>query len=468
MKNNFFDSQVCPAEVATATPKMQPAAGNPQEPFVAGYDDAADDPFNTPMADEVEGRNSMISSGYSDVTPHYSQPSVEYEITDDEAERLASPQCDYEAYISSSQPSAVGSNGASQPSPQQPKREVAEAEEPFDLQAELDRQFVEKMRQEIEPCLIRADDKIPPLIPVLKRHGMLLCSEGNISAVVGEPKSKKTFLCTAMIGSMMDVCKKQLFGIEHNACRVLWVDTEQSPAHIQKVIFRVNVLGNLPYDCHNRRLQVLQLREKSPKDRLTALSYGIALHRPKLVVVDGVSDLMNNTNNLEESEALVAELLNLSSVGDCHIMCVLHANPNSDKARGHLGSTLMRKAETVMFVHKTGEMSIVEPQHCRNEEFTRFAFRVEEVEDAEFRGEPCVGLGIPVECDLPTERERAEDDCVRILRDCFGGSAERKLLCKKLEDVLGVTPSYARTKVCRAIERGLIIDHDKTITIAEG
>ena len=466
MKNNFFNSQVRPAEVATATPQNQPQSGNPQHAMAQGYDDAANDPFNTPVEDEVMGRNHLNSSGYSYSASHYTAPSDGYEITDEEAEKLASPPSDFEAYISPSHPSAVGSNEASQPSPQQPPREVAEAAEPFDLQAELDRQFVEKMRQEIEPCQIKASDKIPPLIPVLKRHGRLICSEGNISAVVGEPKSKKTFLCTAMIGSMMDICKKQLFGIEHNACRVLWVDTEQSPAHIQKVIFRVNVLGDLRYDTHNRRLQMLQLREKSPKDRLTALSYGIALHKPKLVVVDGVSDLMTNTNNLEESEALVAELLNLSSVGECHIMCVLHANPNSDKARGHLGSTLMRKAETVMFVHKTGEMSIVEPQHCRNEEFERFAFKVEEVEDAEFKGEPCIGLGIPVECDLPTESQSKEDDCVRILRDEFGGVAEKRLLQSKLMDKLGVTMNYARVKIFRAIERALICENDGVVSIA--
>ncbi len=55
-----------------------------------------------------------------------------------------------------------------------------------------------------------------------------------------------------------------------------------------------------------------------------------------------------------------------------------------------------------------------------------------------------------------------EDDCVRILRDEFGGCAERKLLCSKVEEVLGVTANYANVKISRAIEKGLL-NYDKTL-----
>ena len=199
---------------------------------------------------------------------------------------------------------------------------------------------------------------------------------------------------------------------------------------------------------------------------MQVVRYAIEYHKPKLVVIDGVSDLLTNTNNLEESEALVSELLTLSTIYSCHIMCVLHTNPNSDKARGHLGSTLMRKAETVIFVHRVGEMSLVEPQYCRNMPFERFAFRVEEVLDAEERGEQCVGLGVPVECDMPSQSEEREDDCLRILRDELGGAAERKLLTTKVEQMLGITHGYAKVKVTRAIKCGTVkLSDDDIVTI---
>ena len=331
----------------------------------------------------------------------------------------------------------------------------------------LDKMHKAEMYQRIEQTVISASDKLPPLIPVIRRKGVLICSEGNISAVVGEAKSKKTFLCTALVGSLLDMNKQNRFGIEPLFCKVLWVDTEQSREHIQKVLFRINLLGMIPHDNPNGRLLTQTLREESPAKRLEQLRYGIEYHQPKLVVVDGISDLMSNTNSLEESEALVAELLRLSSVYGCHIMNVLHTNPNSDKARGHLGSTLMRKAETVIFVHRAGEMSIVEPQYCRNMPFDRFAFAVENLPEVEQQSPACVGLGLPIECEVPNEQSEREDDCVRILRDDLGGCAERKLLCSMVAQKMGYTEVYSRVKVSRAIQRGLLHESsDKTVTVA--
>ena len=335
------------------------------------------------------------------------------------------------------------------------------------IRYELDQMHKALMYQKIEQNLISATDTLPELVPIVKRKGVLICSEGNISAVVGEAKSKKTFLCTAIVGSLMDLYKQYHFDVEPRMCKVLWVDTEQSREHIQKVLFRINLLGMMPYNAHNARLLTQTLREESPADRLNQLCYAIDYHRPKLVVIDGISDLMSNTNCLEESEALVSRMLQLSTQYQCHIMCVLHTNPNSDKARGHLGSTLMRKAETVMFVHKVGERSVVEPQYCRNMPFERFAFRVEEIADATEKGQACVGLGLPVECDLPAEAAQKSNDCVSMLQD-LGGSAERKLLTTKLCDRLGITLNYARVKISRAIEQGLIIVDENDIVYLNG
>ena len=331
------------------------------------------------------------------------------------------------------------------------------------LKKQLEEMYREELRQKIEPYILRADYKLPPLKPIVKRHDALICSEGNISAVVGEAKSKKTFLCTAIVGSMLEMAGSRQFGIEKRLCRVLWVDTEQSKEHIQKVLFRINLLSRMKLTQSLPHIMMQTLREESPKDRLQILRYAIEYQKPKLVVVDGVSDLLMNTNNLEESEALVAQLLTLSTIYSCHIMCVLHTNPNSDKARGHLGSTLMRKAETVLFVHRVGEISIVEPQYCRNMPFERFAFCVDEAINASQIGPQAVGLGLPVECDLPSEATSKEDDCVRILRDELGGVAERKLLTTKVEQMLGVTCGYARVKVHRAIDRGLLRMMDDNI-----
>ena len=113
------------------------------------------------------------------------------------------------------------------------------------IRYQLDQMHKAEMYQRIEQNIISASDKLPPLVPVIRRKGALICSEGNISAVVGEAKSKKTFLCTALVGSLLDLNKQNRFDIEPLFCKVLWVDTEQSKEHIQKVLFRINLLTHV-------------------------------------------------------------------------------------------------------------------------------------------------------------------------------------------------------------------------------
>ena len=171
-----------------------------------------------------------------------------------------------------------------------------------------------------------------------------------------------------------------------------------------------------------------------------------------IVVIDGVADLQRNTNDLEESDALVDELMKLSTQANTHIISVLHTNPGSDKARGHLGSSLQRKCEAVLFVHRDGECTIVEPQFCRNEPFERFAFTVSEE-------------GIPRLAELPKHTEE-RNAVVAVLEDAYGGSIERITLVNKLVDTLGIEKHTAQMRVRRLISKGVLVERDGLINVA--
>ena len=303
----------------------------------------------------------------------------------------------------------------------------------------------------LEPHLVDLRNAIPEPIPVLSRYGSIIASEGNISAVVGAAKSKKTFLCTALVGSLLRNSKEELFGIKHKDIKVLWVDTEQSASHVQRVVKRIYRLAEWDEEMGYESLRTLTLREVEPKERAEKMVDAIKLFKPKLIVVDGISDLMYNSNCIEESDAVVGQLMTLSTEYNCHIMCVLHTNPNSDKARGHIGSTLQRKAETMIFVHKVGECSVVEPQFCRNEEFTPFAFHITEE-------------GVPEQCEIPHLAE-VENDCVKIMRTHFPNGVERSVLISKIEEELSASNNTARVKVSRAIKRGHLMLYDGTVML---
>ena len=310
------------------------------------------------------------------------------------------------------------------------------------------------------PYRINMEEQYEEPTPILTIDSASVCTPGNLSAIVGAPKSKKTFLTTALIGSML-AWRKRGRAFENVGTqllqRVLWLDTEQSKSHVRKVVERLHtIIGYHPSEEFpmDVRLTMVTLRELEPQLRLEALVEEVELLRPSFVVVDGIADLQRNTNDLEESDRLVNRLMALSTLYDCHILCVLHANPGTDKARGHLGSSLQRKAETVIYVHKVGERSIVEPQFCRNEPFERFAFMVGEE-------------GIPILAELPEEGSQEGDRMLQLIRTEYGGVVERSVLAHKLREVLGLGRTAALMRIARALRSGRLVEEEGLVRLPD-
>ena len=306
-------------------------------------------------------------------------------------------------------------------------------------------------KERVEPYIVDMSKQLPEVLPLVSINGSCICSVGNISAVCGEAKSRKTFLTSGLVASAMAIPYNKLNNFQivdknHNL-DVLWVDTEQGEMHVRKVVDRISEmtgakLGGL---ISEPRLTTLALRELAPHERKQRMYDAMRLMHYDLVVIDGIADLQRNTNDLEESDALVTELMALSTLAETHILCVLHTNPGSDKARGHLGSSLQRKAETVLFVHRVGETSVVEPQFCRNEPFERFAFCINEE-------------GIPEVCPLPMEGATSErHPAVALLEDEYGGAIERITLVNKLVETQGINKSTAQMQVNRLIKKGALV-----------
>ena len=307
----------------------------------------------------------------------------------------------------------------------------------------------------VKPYIVDMSKELPDEQPLISIDGSCICSRGNISAICGEAKSKKTFLASALVASAMAIPLDKLNNFKNvdkdMNINVLWVDTEQGERHVRRVIDRISEMTGAKMGGLNAepRLMTLSLRELAPMERYTVMNEAIKRYPFDLIVIDGIADLQRNTNDLEESDALVGALMALSTNTNTHILCVLHTNPGSDKARGHLGSALQRKAETVIYVHRNGNSSIVEPQFCRNEPFERFAFCVSEE-------------GIPEICDIPqSESSGTNDNIVRLLNEEFGGVVERTTLRNKIMSIYNISSNTARMRISRLIDKGILMaDND--------
>lgn len=243
-----------------------------------------------------------------------------------------------------------------------------------------------------EHLIIRANSELPMNEVILQQGDTNIMSVGDISVIAGQPKSRKTFLVAAICAAFLS--DDGYLGLKtNNKGKLLLIDTEQSKPFVLTVVQRIYKILNWDInDPHDSEITVLTMRELNANERLKTMHEAICLYKPKLIMLDGFADLLADTNSLEESTEKVSKLMLLSSKYNCHICSVLHTNPGSEKMRGHTGSELQRKSESVLLVTKSDDVSTVSPQFCRNLEFSKFSFKVN-------------SNGLPVPCEYTLSNE---------------------------------------------------------------
>lgn len=219
---------------------------------------------------------------------------------------------------------------------------------------------------------------------IVQVDGVTVATLGNFSASTGKPKSKKTFNVSAIVASALSGKEVLKYKAELPPCknRVLYIDTEQSKCHCHKVLHRILKLAGMPTDRENDRIEFFVLREYTPDQRRDIIRW--ALHEEQnigLVIIDGIRDLMLDINSTGESVEVINRMMEWSSRYDLHIHCVLHLNKGDNNVRGHIGTEMSNKAETVLVISKNNEnpgISEVHALHIREKEFKPFAFAINE------------------------------------------------------------------------------------------
>ena len=207
-------------------------------------------------------------------------------------------------------------------------------------------------------------------------------SYGDFSCIVGASKSKKTFLKSAMIASYIGGRSTSYFpnmkGHDTSEKFVLDIDTEQSRYHTQRVVRRVCDMVGSNYEFYKS----YSLRKEDAKIRFQFIEWLLLESEYRnnigLVSVDGSADLLDNVNDLEESNRIVQSFMKCTQKSNCHLITVLHRNHGTMKPTGHLGSAILKKAETVAFVEKVDNLTKVSCEYSRNMPFDDFTFGISE------------------------------------------------------------------------------------------
>jgi hypothetical protein len=188
---------------------------------------------------------------------------------------------------------------------------------------------------------------------------------GNFSAIKGKSKAKKSFLASmfmasaAMNGELDYTIKSDL---PESRPGVVLFDTEQSNYDAYITAKRICDMSGKYKD----RFGSFDLREFTPLERCDIInrfiekrSYGISF-----IVIDGIADLAMAINDEVEASRVVSLLLKWTKIYNLHICVIIHENKNDNFATGHLGSSIMKKAECVISVTKDSTDNLKSDINC--------------------------------------------------------------------------------------------------------
>lgn len=204
-------------------------------------------------------------------------------------------------------------------------------------------------RIKFTPPILKLDDD-----PVLFSH--------TINVIQGQAGVHKSRLAEVMCSAMMkrQSCQHELLGFKRNNINsthtIVYVDTErnhteQFPAALQSIQMNAGYeRSEHPFD-----LEYVSLLEVKREERFPALNEYLnylktKTNRPLLVVLDVTTDCIDDFNATKSSMELIDMMNVLINKHNVVIQCLIHENPSSSKARGHLGTELMNKSSTVIQV----------------------------------------------------------------------------------------------------------------------
>ena len=215
----------------------------------------------------------------------------------------------------------------------------------------------------------------PPDDPcVFSLAGVEIAHAGNLVTIAAAVKSGKSSVIAAMIASLMGKDPERDYlafsGSNPDSKTVLHFDTEQSRGDHWRMGMRT--IGRAGLEVPPVWYQSYSLVSLSPEERLEVIGAmaraAVASGGLHSVFIDGVADLILDVNDPKEPFGLVTALHHLASETGCVVVGAIHHNPGSVKTRGHLGSQIERKSESVLVLNKQGEIITLSCSPARRQE----------------------------------------------------------------------------------------------------
>jgi hypothetical protein len=207
---------------------------------------------------------------------------------------------------------------------------------------------------------------------------------GEFSAIIATSKSKKTFLKSALCGCYIGGKAVNYFpNIKTHRDKdyvILDFDTEQGKYYTQRTFRRPHEMVGETYENYKG----FATRHLPTRHRVRLIDETLLKQKElfkedvKLVFIDGIADLVENTNDLVMSSEIADYLLRWTFEYNIHICVVIHKSGLTGKPLGHMGTYVLKKAETVIDLERVdgGVIRVTNP-YSRGYQFDEFSFDID-------------------------------------------------------------------------------------------
>jgi hypothetical protein len=327
----------------------------------------------------------------------------------------------------------------------------------------LDNLYSETMTM-LKSCEIDFNNPPAKAEEVISAGDVPLGTQGNILCITGgEGTGKSNYVAALIAGSIIkDNRTIDTLGVNvrdnSDGKAVLLYDTEQSEVQLFKNVS--NLLKRAKLNDKPEELRAFSLTGMSRKERLQAIvqsmdKYHYEYEGIRLVVIDGIADLVLSANDEAESIRIVDELYRLAGIYRTCIVCVLHYVPNGLKLRGHLGSELQRKAAAIVSIELDSEPSVSVVKALKVRDGSPL-----DVPLMQFSWDKELGMHIYIGEKPREEKEkRKEKELATVAREIFASQKHLTYidLCDRIQQTMDVKERTAKSYIKYMREKEIII-----------
>jgi hypothetical protein len=230
----------------------------------------------------------------------------------------------------------------------------------------------EKARAEL--CIYRPawDNKPEHVEPCLLLAGEQILSPGSMSVLIAKPGAGKSAICEAILSAAINPACDSLGLSVRQGARAAYFDTERPKQDHWNSWQRMTRRAALEPGAGVPVVFELLSLFSSIVDRREYIEGFLQSGAADLVIIDGLGDLVESVNDEEICNTCINTLLSHAKRFNIGLLATIHHNPQpgNEKARGHLGSEAMRRAESVLIIKRDGENDIrtitTDFQHGKN------------------------------------------------------------------------------------------------------